>query len=114
MEKFIQGSQAKKPRSQLLAAFALILASSSFAASTPARNWGQCPATVVIQTPEVVYALGDTHGDYDRLVALLVGGKLIAGAPVSPDRVVWSGGKSTLIVTGDMIDKWTQSLSVIA
>jgi hypothetical protein len=115
MEKFIKGLQAKKSmRWQSFAPLALIVASSLFAANTPARNWAQCPATVAIQTPEVVYALGDTHGDYDRLVALLVGGKLIAGAPVSPDRVVWSGGKSTLVVTGDMIDKWTHSLKVIA
>jgi hypothetical protein len=108
MERFRKGWRAT-----WFSALALIVASSLFAA-TPARNWAQCPATVAIQTPEVVYALGDTHGDYDRLVALLVGGKLIAAAPVSPDRVVWSGGKSTLVVTGDMIDKWTQSLNVIA
>lgn len=81
---------------------------------TPPRHWGRCPAVVTLQTSEVVYALGDTHGDYDRLVDLLVGGKLIAGAPASPEMVTWSGGKSVLVVTGDMIDKWTQSLDVIA
>jgi hypothetical protein len=115
MEKFIEGSPASKTvRWQLFTALALILASSSFAAGTPARNWGQCPATIAIQTPEVVYALGDTHGDYDRLVTLLAGAKLIAGTPVSPDQAVWSGGKSVLVVTGDMIDKWKHSMSVIA
>jgi hypothetical protein len=121
MERFRKGSPATAGKKLVVRlgwffALALVLASSMFAAnpSTPKRNWAQCPAIVAIQTPEVVYALGDTHGDYDRLVALLVGGKLIAGAPVSPDRVVWSGGKSILIVTGDMIDKWPHSLSVIA
>ncbi|HEX3578944.1 MAG TPA: metallophosphoesterase [Thermoanaerobaculia bacterium] len=103
-----------KPRWLSLAAFALILASSSFAASTPARNWGQCPAVAILQTPEVVYALGDTHGDYSRLVTLLASAKLIAGTPASPDQAVWSGGKSVLVVTGDMIDKWKHSMSVIA
>jgi hypothetical protein len=69
---------------------------------------------VTLQTAEVVHALGDTHGDYDRLVALLLAGKLIADAPDSPQQVTWTGGKSILVVTGDMIDKWSQSLEVIA
>jgi hypothetical protein len=85
-----------------------------FARDTPSRNWDQCPAIVTLQTTEVVYALGDTHGDYDRLVALLTGGKLIAPAPASPEQAAWTGGKSILVVTGDMIDKWDQSLKVIA
>lgn len=96
-----------------LAALLLILALPLFG-ETPPRNWGRCPAVVTLQTTETVYALGDTHGDYDRLVSLLAGGKLIAGAPSSPEMVTWSGGKSVLVVTGDMIDKWTQSLDVIA
>jgi hypothetical protein len=85
-----------------------------FARDTPPRNWAQCPAVVTMQTMEVVYALGDTHGDYARLVDLLAGGKLIAAAPASPEQVTWTGGKSILIVTGDMIDKWKHSLNVIA
>jgi hypothetical protein len=83
-------------------------------AATPPRNWGQCPAVITVQTTETIYALGDVHGDYDRLVTLLIGGKLIAGVPASPEQAVWSGGKSILIVTGDMIDKWKHSLKVIA
>lgn len=58
--------------------------------------------------------MGDTHGDYQRLVKLLVAGKLIPDTPASPDRVTWSGGRSVLVVTGDMIDKGDQSLEVIA
>lgn len=85
-----------------------------FGRETPPRNWGQCPAVVTLKTTEVVYALGDTHGDYDRLVKLLVAGKLIAGEPASPEQAAWAGGRSILVVTGDMIDKWTQSLEVIA
>ena len=95
-------------------AFLWIFALSLLAADTPPRNWGRCPAVVALETTEVVHALGDTHGDYDRLVKLLVAGKLIAGAPASPDQVTWSGGRSILVVTGDMIDKWDQSLDVIA
>ncbi len=83
-------------------------------AETPPRHWGRCPAVVTLETNERVYVLGDTHGDYDRLVTLLAAGKLIDANPSAPDAVRWSGGKSILVVTGDMIDKGTQSLNVIA
>jgi hypothetical protein len=80
---------------------------------TPPRNWEQCPAVAALDTTEVIQALGDTHGDYQRLVKLLVAGKLIADEPASPDQVRWTGGRSVLVVTGDMIDKWDHSLEVI-
>lgn len=92
----------------------LLLIALPLLGETPPRNWGRCPAVVNLETAEVVYALGDTHGDYDRLVTLLVAGRLIAGVPASPQQVSWTGGKSILVVTGDMIDKWNQSLEVIA
>jgi len=79
-----------------------------------ARDWQQCPAVVTLDTPEVVYALGDTHGDYKRLAALLVAGHLMPAVPTSPDQGTWSGGHATLVVTGDMIDKWDHALDVIA
>ena len=99
---------------RFLFAAVLIGAVPMFAAGTPPRNWAQCPAVATIQTSEVVYGLGDTHGDYDRLVTLLIGGKLMSSVPATPQQAVWSGGKSILIVTGDMIDKWKDSLKVIA
>ena len=78
------------------------------------RDWQQCPAVVTFNTPEMIYALGDTHADYKRLVTLLAAGHLIAGEPASPDQATWSGGHSILVVTGDMIDKWHHGLDVIA
>jgi hypothetical protein len=96
-----------------LSALLLILALPLFG-DTPPRNWGRCPAVVTLETNERVFALGDTHGDYDRLVRLLAAGKLIDGVPNAPDEVKWSGGRSILVVTGDMIDKGKQSLKVIA
>jgi hypothetical protein len=111
MDRLKKSSLAGKP---VFIALLLLLALPLSASNTPPRNWGQCPAVIAVDTTEVVYALGDTHGDYDRLVTLLVGGKLIAGAPVSPEQVTWSGGRSILVVTGDMIDKWDHSLKVIA
>jgi hypothetical protein len=99
---------------RLACALVLCLTVPLLADSPPPRNWGRCPAVVSLQTTETVYALGDTHGDYDRLVALLAGGKLIAADPASPETVTWTGGKSILVVTGDMIDKWKHSMKVIA
>jgi hypothetical protein len=80
----------------------------------PARDWKVLPAVVEIDTRDDVYALGDVHGDYERLVTLLVGTRIIAGDPPSPQRVRWSAGKAVLVCTGDLIDKWNQSLRVIA
>ncbi|HEU4888514.1 MAG TPA: metallophosphoesterase [Thermoanaerobaculia bacterium] len=95
-------------------ALALLILALPLFAETPPRNWGRCPAVVTLETTERVFALGDTHGDYDRLVTLLAAGKLIEGVPDSPENVKWSGGRSILVVTGDMIDKGKQSLKVIA
>jgi Calcineurin-like phosphoesterase len=119
MDTFKQSSRAAAGQRWLatrwwVPALLLVLTLPLFAGDTPPRNWGQCPAVVIVDTTEVVYALGDTHGDYDRLVKLLVAGKLIAAVPASPEQVTWSGGKSILVVTGDMIDKWNHSLGVIA
>jgi hypothetical protein len=94
--------------------FVLALAVAPLFADAPPRHWGRCPAIVTVETNEPVYALGDTHGDYDRLVTLLAAGKLLEGVPSTPDAVRWSGGKAILVVTGDMIDKGTQSMQVIA
>lgn len=97
----------------LLVLLALPLALPTFA-ETPPRNWGRCPAVVTIETNEPFYVLGDTHGDYERLVTLLAAGKLIASVPEAPGDARWSGGRSILVVTGDMIDKWKHSLKIIA
>src|SRR6185369_769281 len=79
-----------------------------------ARDWQQCPAVVTFDTPQIVYALGDTHGDDERLINLLAAAHLIAARPASPEQVTWSGGRAVLVLTGDMIDKWDHSLKVIA
>jgi hypothetical protein len=78
------------------------------------RDWKQAPAIIELDTPEDIYAVGDVHGDYHRLVALLASGKVIAGRPDQPEQVRWSAGKSVLVCTGDLIDKGPHSLKVIA
>jgi hypothetical protein len=78
------------------------------------RNWTKHPAVVQVDTTEDIYAVGDAHADPDRLAAVLAAAKIIKGVPKKPGEVKWAAGKSVLVVTGDMIDKWHNSLDVIA
>ena len=78
------------------------------------RDWSKSPAVVQLDTDEEVYAVGDPHADYDRLVTLLTGAQLIAGAPANSGNVSWTAGKSVVVFTGDLIDKGTNSLGVIS
>ena len=101
----------------LSALLAASLGSAAFAkGSRPQlqRDWSRFPAIVEIETDEDVYAVGDAHADYDRLVNLLAALKLISAATSDPETVDWTGAKSVLVITGDMIDKWKHSLKVIA
>jgi hypothetical protein len=77
------------------------------------RNWIKHPAVVELDTEEDVFAVGDVHGDYDRLVTLLAAGKVIDPDPASPERAGWAAGKAVLVCTGDLIDKGPHSLKVI-
>ncbi|HYW73993.1 MAG TPA: metallophosphoesterase [Pyrinomonadaceae bacterium] len=104
---------------RLLQAFAITLvmvAAGSFGRGTPKarRDWSRYPAVVEIDTDQDVYAVGDSHADPDRLAAVLAKAKIIKGVPKKPTDVKWAAGKSILVVTGDMIDKWHHSLDVIA
>ena len=84
------------------------------ATSAPApRDWTVSPAVVELDTPGDVFAVGDPHGDHDRLVRLLVAGGLLAAVPAPPDAAIWSGGQAVLVCTGDAIDKWGQGLEVL-
>jgi hypothetical protein len=78
------------------------------------RDWKEHPAIVELNTREDIYALGDVHGDYDRLVALLKAGNIIAGKPPRPEDIEWKAGKAILVCTGDVIDRGDESLKVIA
>ena len=81
---------------------------------TPPRDWKKAPAIAELDTAEDLYALGDIHGDYRRLVALLAAAGLIDGVPKTPADVVWKGRKAVLVCTGDLIDKDDHALPVIA
>lgn len=83
-------------------------------ATATGRDWAALPAVVQLDTTADIYALGDVHADYDRLVALLVKHKLLAAAPAQPAAAQWAAGSAVLVVTGDLIDKYTQGLKVLA
>jgi hypothetical protein len=70
------------------------------------RDWTAHPAIVERPSAETVYALGDIHGDYERLVTLLQAAHIVDGSG-------WSAGKATFVVTGDMIDKGPRPVDVI-
>ena len=81
------------------------------------RDWSKYPAIVQIDTSEDIFAIGDVHGDYDRLVKLLAAAKIIERPAdpdaVNPEAVRWIAGKAVLVFTGDLIDKGPHSLQVV-
>lgn len=77
------------------------------------RDWAQYPAIVSIAAPKTLYALGDVHGDYDRVVQLLAATRLIDAIPASPASAHWAGGRAVLVCTGDLIDKYDHAIAVI-
>ncbi len=96
-----------------LIALLVVLPTRLPAADAPVRDWKKAPAIVEVDTAHDIYALGDVHGDSDRLVALLVAAKIIPADPGPPEMVRWQAGKATLVCTGDVIDKWDQSVRVL-
>jgi hypothetical protein len=92
----------------------LALVGVSLVAEQPGlRDWQRSPAVVELDTAADIYAVGDVHGDYDRLAALLAGAGVIRGVPASPDRPEWNAGTSVLVFTGDLIDKGPKDLAVL-
>jgi hypothetical protein len=57
-----------------------------------------------------LWAISDVHGDRDRLVALLSAAGVVGGTATAP---TWKAGTDTLVVTGDNIDKGSQSVEVL-
>ncbi len=78
------------------------------------RDWEKNPAIVQIdRQPDQLYAIGDVHGDFERLVTLLVRAGLIDTKSLHSGEVHWTGGNSVLVLTGDMIDKGPHPVAVL-
>jgi hypothetical protein len=82
-------------------------------AADPKRDWKKYPAVVEVDTKHDIYALGDVHGDFDRLVTVLAAAKIIPGDVSRPENAKWLAGKAVLVCPGDSIDKWNQNLAVL-
>ena len=54
-----------------------------------------------------VVALGDVHGRYDQLVALL------RGAGLTDSETNWVGGRAHLVLCGDMVDRGPDDRAVL-
>jgi hypothetical protein len=61
--------------------------------------WPACD----LRTTERVVAVGDVHGSYDGLVAIL------RTAGIIDARARWSGGRAILVQTGDVVDRGPDS-----
>lgn len=70
-------------------------------------------AIVDAPMPDVLYAVSDVHGGYERLVALLTQHGLMQKEPQPPERAAWTAGAATLVVVGDAIDKGPDALDVL-
>lgn len=77
------------------------------------RDWQKYPAITDTDAPGDIIALGDVHGDYDSLLKLLQGAGIISALTTDPEKVEWIGGNRVFVCTGDMIDKWTNSIKVL-
>ena len=72
-------------------AILLILVCAGFA-------WGG-PPKVLAALPEPVVAIGDVHGDFDDFVAIL------QRTGLTDKQNHWSGGKTTFVQVGDLLDR---------
>src|SRR5215471_216635 len=75
------------------------------------RDWKAFPAAVQAETSADLFAVGDVHGDRERLLKVLAGAKVVRA---EGEHTVWTAGSAILIFTGDMIDKGPDALGAIA
>jgi len=85
----------------------------SMAGPYDARDWARYPPVVERDALATLWAVGDVHADYERLVTLLVTARIIPSKPATPEHVAWNAGDSVLVVTGDMVDKGPHSVDVL-
>jgi Calcineurin-like phosphoesterase len=83
------------------------------ASDSYSRDFAKYPAVIERPLSATLYAIGDIHGDYRRLVRLLVAAHIAPAVPVRPSGVGWSAGTATLVITGDMIDKGPHPVDVL-
>ncbi len=89
-------------------AFIAVAVTAVTVATVQATPQSTPPASVCrIETSERIVAVGDVHGAYDRFVAILRAAGLVDG------RARWTGGRSILVQTGDVLDRGPASRRVL-
>ncbi|HXX95170.1 MAG TPA: metallophosphoesterase [Planctomycetota bacterium] len=69
----------------------------------PAHGGAAAPSEDTWMGIERVVAVGDLHGDYDQCV------KVLRSAGLIDERGAWTGGKTHLVQTGDVLDRGPDS-----
>lgn len=103
----------RRPKSSIAIALLACFPGLAAAADSYSRDWQKYPPVIERPAPAILYAIGDIHGDYQRLLRLLVAARIVPAAPTQPGDVKWSAGPATLVVTGDMIDKGPRPVDVL-
>lgn len=85
----------------------LILLAVLFCAGAWGRDWKKFPAVAQADGASEIFAVGDAHGDVERLM------RALQGAGVVDKKNEWAAGSAVLVSTGDMIDKGSKGLEVI-
>lgn len=57
------------------------------------------PPEVDLPAPDSVFVFGDVHGEFDRVLQLL------ARAGLIDDALGWTGGRATVVLLGDLLDR---------
>jgi calcineurin-like phosphoesterase family protein len=65
------------------------------------------PAARTADTPQVIIAIGDVHGDFDDFCLILKRVGLI------DEKLHWAGGQATLVQTGDLLDRGPRERQVL-
>jgi len=112
----MKSSINKKPTKKLKAAFIIfffILSFQTNLSSTPKNehlDLGNSSATSIQCVwigVEKIVAVGDVHGDYENFVKILKGTELI------DKELHWTGGKTHLVQTGDIMDRGPDAKKVL-
>lgn len=112
----MKSSIHKKPMKKLKAAFIIfffILSFQTNLSGTPKNkhlDLGNSPATSIQCVwigVEKIVAVGDVHGDYENFVKILKGTELI------DKELHWTGGKTHLVQTGDIMDRGPDAKKVL-
>lgn len=100
-------SRPVKTRLGLCAAAAGASLAALAASAPPAAQAPAAAPSCSIQTTERVVAVGDVHGGYERLLAILREAGLIDA------RRRWRGGRAILVQTGDLLDRGPDSREIL-